>query len=851
MRQPILQQYYTRAREGVFRSNEGYDTIAKSPQLENGFIKKTLHPFCSYDAPKELQERAEKDVDRYPQALLCFYSESGEMILGQSAYVGADFTGQRNTFFSHNYVIPQARQEEYWQEPSRIVGAAGFVTHYDTSLGKTLPELDVTPYRDLLAGGARSTRRLLQQLGITEMMYKRLLAAVITAISGKKKVFVVPPTDVSEMAEWAKQLLYVLYLGLPFAHRRRFGFLTYMSEPQSRKHLHLMFVPPGSMRPGDVTIEKEYQFDFAANRVLHTELSGTQQLYLDFVWANLVQTAELNRFYQFAEEVLAGADAAKSLNLGTYHELSALYLTERGNAHPYEQNKAAVHRLLVDYLANQSLRQKKRLHSLFMGLFQKEMQLLAAGCLPNVDTLKAVIDYASLVKEEREIKEFYRYLLQIMIKGKERGEPAWLDEVYRYAEKDGKLFRQLMQAIISSEPLVKPLFLDYVDARLLALNNVEQLLGELSFWVKRVPPLREYRAFLLSIAKRIPQLVKEEQDLVGSVLRIYHYTVEMGLVGHAAGELLDAADTAMLQSLQLSQLTPEEASQLGALFQEKPTSFAQELDWTSRTKLEWLLNLYQLWQKPDAYEAEALFAGMNREAAMELQAAVMRRMQQEGWSAERYPLIPFAFYQEEGVYRFDRMIGFVVEQGGRDALPDFVKWSLKQQVFTAGVRMDASYRQALKQYFLREDREALQKRASRQIWSGIKNSDLKRLMDEVRDETANGLVRFFRKPAGKTVSLLVGVVGVGAIGAAMFMGTTKPVQTEVAPVPEAPEPAAPVIHGPAMPQKSLETAPGQQETPNSLETPPEQRETPNSQDASPNQGETPETPVSGVQPVQQ
>lgn len=111
----IEQQYYTRGRQGIFRSNEGYDTVAKSPRLDNSFIKKALHPFCVYDAPRELQER-EADPREYPDALICFRAETGELVIGQSVYL------RRRFYRTAQYVFfPQLRDPG--PSPGRILPA--------------------------------------------------------------------------------------------------------------------------------------------------------------------------------------------------------------------------------------------------------------------------------------------------------------------------------------------------------------------------------------------------------------------------------------------------------------------------------------------------------------------------------------------------------------------------------------------------------------------------------------------------------------------------------------------------------------------------------------------------------
>lgn len=43
----ITQQMYTRERRGVYRSTEGFDTVAKSESLDNNFVKKFCIPSAS------------------------------------------------------------------------------------------------------------------------------------------------------------------------------------------------------------------------------------------------------------------------------------------------------------------------------------------------------------------------------------------------------------------------------------------------------------------------------------------------------------------------------------------------------------------------------------------------------------------------------------------------------------------------------------------------------------------------------------------------------------------------------------------------------------------------------------
>ncbi len=136
----IQQQVYTRERGGIFHTTAGYDTIAISEDLDKAFVKKYLHPICIYSPPKALTERGEKNNSLYPEALTIIQPETGDLIIGQAVYVPADFTGQRSTYFMHNYIIPQERKDEWLQNPAKLFQMNDFKTSYDIGLGQVLPE---------------------------------------------------------------------------------------------------------------------------------------------------------------------------------------------------------------------------------------------------------------------------------------------------------------------------------------------------------------------------------------------------------------------------------------------------------------------------------------------------------------------------------------------------------------------------------------------------------------------------------------------------------------------------------------------------------------------------------------
>lgn len=179
----IQQQMYTRERRGIFRSTEGFDTVANSKGLDASFIKKVLHPLCVYDAPAALTARGEKQESVYPEAIHLVRTESGDVVLGRSIYKAADFTGLRSALFTHNYVIPAGHGEspsdyKQWLNTS-------FVDTYDIEQGTDLPELERLPGGSVFPAVDPST--VLAQLQLSEEVFKQLLYAVMMSAAGRKR----------------------------------------------------------------------------------------------------------------------------------------------------------------------------------------------------------------------------------------------------------------------------------------------------------------------------------------------------------------------------------------------------------------------------------------------------------------------------------------------------------------------------------------------------------------------------------------------------------------------------------------------------------------------------------------
>ena len=368
MSRKIQQHMYTRERKGIFHDTAGYDTIAVSEGLEPSFVKKYLHPFCYYHAPKTLRERGEKDPSLYPPAVTIVQPETGDLVMGQAVFIPSDFTGTRSTYFMHTYVIPPLRKEEWVQRPEMLFHLEAFQTAYDLSNGPVLPELDVVPFHDT----AILEHEILKALGISHDHFQQLLFAVMTSISGKKKVFISLNVPLQEYTNCALLLLELLYLYLPYSYRRNLGAITFTSEPETKTYIHVTFFEPGTLNIGDRSIEKQFVFDFSRGFISGVSAAVEQSEYLGIALQHLTEMKRMDDFFKFAEMALAGLPEEEKNSLASYNQLTGLYLTwKNGDFDLYLNDKLRFLNNLVKYLQLKS-EEKPELLELFLRILDNE-----------------------------------------------------------------------------------------------------------------------------------------------------------------------------------------------------------------------------------------------------------------------------------------------------------------------------------------------------------------------------------------------------------------------------------------------------------------------------------------------
>ncbi|WP_418039602.1 hypothetical protein [Paenibacillus xylanilyticus] len=847
MTPPIEQQMYTRERRGVFRTTEGFDTVAASPGLDPSFIKKVLHPYCVYDAPAELTARSEKDQAKFPPSIHLIHLESGETILGQNVYQSADFTGLRSAFFAHNYVLSPERFEEQMKQGNWL--DAVFATSYDIEQGTVLPALTELPGaplngREAATGagagpsGARSVAPadLLASLKMNETLFKRLLYAVMQAVATRRKVYIALDLPAEEITAGAKELLRLLYAALPYAFRRQLGFMTFAKEPQAKKGVHLQFVERGTLRPKDRNTEKDFTFDLATGRVTHADVSVAQLPYAKFAWSLLQEPGVADAFYTFADEMLAGTEPGRELSIQSYGELSMFYRLEQGMEDLYLNDKGGVLSGLLTYLKPEGgVQRRSRLNELFLTLLSRELDSVKRENVPEETVASRIAEYfrvAAPVVQSR-IVDYFIYAVN---NARSQKRMRAVQELYDLLDRDSGLSRAFFDKVLANESLTKLLFEPYLDNQLKRTETASDVIGVIERWVT-THVSAVYNSFLLDrtateLRERLcsaPNPVHAANEALKRVSVLDRLSSDM-LVGDGIKARIGQSQTVTRSA----RSSGAESAELSA-YQEELTRLADKLAYVinlfliqdldlERVNREQLLSIDILLHDSEVRDwaarqgqdvtartnmmlaARAWLSGEDREEEVLESLSLAERNELQRWvrrwlagelrdqpGTPAYEALPLAFYRGGSGSKLDYagLIEFVRSSAGsKEVLYSFFEWSGSQRLFLRSSQASKAYSDAIVAYFKDHDREAFKSKSAFKPYYARASKTMKPVYDRAKSELSSPLVRML---TGKRKNLFLGsviVILILGIAGVTYALTNKS---------DAPEEATPSTQEPVVP----------------------------------------------------
>lgn len=358
----IDQHYYTRDKRGIFSKTPGYDTVAKSKGLEDKFVINILHELCFYEAPAKLA--GEENIFKYPSAL--FYTNAeNKMIIGQSVFGGKDYTGQRNRYFTHSYIISEERKEYYIENPEKIIYSSGFVRNYDIEKGNMLPQI----WNIELSGNCQhfnSIEQMFLAANMDRRIFINLIKACFQSVKYCKKIYIVLNEDYSDMNCIARGILKYLYRAIPFELRRNLGFITYMKEPKIKDLINIIFLAQGTIKRFSTEIKAGYVFDFSQENFYLEDIHDEKHEFIDFVMENIENVQELKKFFHKVDNTIL----KDKFDIYTYDSLFKETVNEKSKQGECISDKE----LSKEVLEVSSKKGKK--HTVFKIIYEKFLMFL-------------------------------------------------------------------------------------------------------------------------------------------------------------------------------------------------------------------------------------------------------------------------------------------------------------------------------------------------------------------------------------------------------------------------------------------------------------------------------------------
>lgn len=624
----IQQEYFTRARGGLFTKKAGYDSIAKSADLRPEFIRQYIHPLCNYNVPNALAREGESNEDKYPTQFMVTPIITGELVIGQSTYKKEDFTGLQSTFFVHNYILSEEDKKEYVKSPEKLFGIKHFETSYDAGKGRELPALADIPYE-------RSDRfftekhQFFRAIGMTDTLFKQLIYAIMMSVQNNKKVFISLNVPLEEQTYYAKALLYHAYKKIPWKILERIGVTTYLPSCDTKTRAQIIFVDPEGMIYDEKTCQ-EYIFDFNNEKFINVDMELKQETYFNMLFDHFNNHLLWEEFNDLADAILMGVEDVERTNLQFYNSIAKIieinFYRRLKKDYRFGSNKARG-QILSEVVFYESLPLNR-----FIKVYLEEVKGYILGLAE-----KGVEEGSLLQKLEIELfhltKEHLAFIQLITKNFKHAAmhtQEVYIEYILKETRSNKKLHLALLEAVFYDEltkkkvghKLIDKAFdqIEYIDAfinKMDELSESETVFIREAYYENKVKEcfkeVMTHSAYKEALLKRVQEWCKKE----GSILK---------------KELLTMCEVYFLEEIKLEDITTEET--------------------LCHIKFSKAYDEYESYCMIEKYKSLRAGADYNRDQkpgdVIKKLQQLIRRYYKEKVDKQDFPLVAYAFLEEQG-----------------------------------------------------------------------------------------------------------------------------------------------------------------------------------------------------------
>jgi hypothetical protein len=572
----IQQHMYTRSREGLTSTTVGYDSIAKSNGLSIGVVQSDyLRSLYKYSVPLTISSD-DVNIEEFPKSIYGISMPDGYFVLGQNKYKDDEYSqGTRSAFFSHQYYIPHAEMNDFYQNPKKLFQVTSFEGVYDLEKGKVLPTVEDIPHQENDINGLE----LLNRLGIDEQYFQQLLLASFMSIQNGKTVYITLDVPVTRLTENALQLLELIFRCLPYAIRKQLGFNTYTNNTRVHQKMNIVFLENGSL--DGQAVPNHYVFDFnrQAFNLLH-ELPKSA-LFIPFVSKNIDDLERIDQFFEFAEESLADIPDEEKNRLALYEQMAELYFSfQEGDDSQLDNESERIKRyeLISIFVSNGSIDQKPQIKELLTKLVRKDYVLLKSNSSHPTDRIKEL--YITLYRAEALKLNVASALIASWINVTELEK---IPTVLESLSQDQILFDEVTSTILSNRRkgmgVAAKGFEAWLLDRFISMGSVQHKLNILEQYVQKAPFFfadGEFIHLKNHLKSAFVQSIQNSKNPVSDIRNLYKFLYHLPIeqeheqeFEHFLDEVLPEALEQLFLHHDLLQLIKQDINSFGILFKGK------------------------------------------------------------------------------------------------------------------------------------------------------------------------------------------------------------------------------------------------------------------------------------------
>lgn len=736
----IQQQIVTRDSKGLFLTGDESDTIVFSPNVEESFIKKYLIPISTYHMPSELKKSSDKEIENYPPQFTLMQPDTGELVIGKSSFAPAESPKRKNRLFVHNYIIPVSRKEEWIHKPSQIFHIEHFYSLEDIdNIGEKLEEIEYVSYTK--ENIFTKKQELFHVLQLDEKKFKELLFACITAVAEKKRVYISFQASPHLQHKYAMWLLELLFIYMPYETRRLFGATTFHNEPEILENIHVMFVEQGSIRLRKRAVENQFTFDLSQDKRNGLNFKEEDHDYLHFAFEALETATELDEFFVYCERALKGLDKQKKLALQSYNDLFLLFYMEKLDYYFYDNDKVATLKMLYTFL-QKNHREKLELVHIFKQVLHREERMKDASIVR--DYLRFVLEIQKVV-EHVDVVEFIVKTIAYY-EGEDICQSLW-EILGKYPETYQQVL-SYMSDIFSYSEIIE----DYLKHEFSFQHSLSQILINIKNLLHVNSSFEHNATFLKSTKNRLVYEVKKSSHPMAIVFEIIVYFQRSIPFESYKRMVLPDVKAQLLVQLQLEKVDLADVKQFGEIFLQGKEERSFEIKGWEKEKFEVLELLYTYF-----YLSQEQTQHVFRMASEPIKAKasdLAQEITKDNGLFKPYERFLLLFPGGMEGVEHRQVFSYIAIYGSEDEMLDYIEWSLKK--FGTSPR----FNYALKDYLITDRNSICKKKERKRELASIRSQSLKKLLKEVREQTANPGVKFFRKYGILIIVLIIlGVIG--------------------------------------------------------------------------------------------